>query len=179
MRTILDLLELSVSVLQSFIGMGLIPAIDSLPQAYRSRRDETLGKCRPMSANVENRLYFNMLAENLPCAGHFLPSDRRGVARAVEGSKDRGTCPGAAYHGAETNAERSPKGRSVSPGTRPGVASSGQPRGEGYSDLGGLKRRGGSGRHGMRRQRGPVRAIAGAGRPMPSLWDSPTDTGGS
>ena len=60
---------------------------------------------------------------------------------------------GMAYHGAGAHAERSPEGRSAPPGTRPGVASSGRPRGEGRTDLGGLKRRGGSGRHGTRRQR--------------------------
>lgn len=61
-----------------------------------------------------------------------------------------------ACHGVGTNAERSPKGRSVSPGTRPGVASSGRPRGAGQSDLGGLKRRGGSGRNGTPRAWGPT-----------------------
>ena len=55
---------------------------------------------------------------------------------------------------------RSPKGRSASPGTRPGVASSGQPRGEGQIDLGGLKRRGGSGRNGQQRAVGTTLGIS-------------------
>ena len=50
--------------------------------------------------------------------------------------------------------KRSPKGRSASPGTRPGVASSGRPRGGGQIDLGGPKRRDGSGRHGQQRAEG-------------------------
>ena len=50
--------------------------------------------------------------------------------------------------------KRSPKGRSASPGTRPGVASSGRPRGGGQINLEGPKRRGGSDRHGQRRAEG-------------------------
>lgn len=50
--------------------------------------------------------------------------------------------------------KRSPKGRSASPGTRPGVASSGRPRGEGQIDLEGPKRRCGSDRHGQQRAEG-------------------------
>lgn len=59
--------------------------------------------------------------------------------------------PVAADHGAGTYARRSPKGRSASPGTRSGVESSGRPRGGDHDDLGGLKRRGGSDRHGQRK----------------------------
>lgn len=81
-----------------------------------------------------------------------------------------------AHHGAGTNARRSPKGRSVSPGTRPGAASSGRPRGAGQSVPGGLKRRGGSGRNGTPRAEGTDPGH-GAGRPLPSLKGSPAGTG--
>lgn len=56
---------------------------------------------------------------------------------------------GMADHGAGTDARRSPKGRSASPGTRPGVECSGRPRDAGHARSRGPKRRGGSGRHGQ------------------------------
>lgn len=56
-----------------------------------------------------------------------------------------------AHHGAGANAKRSPNGRSALPGTRPGVASSGQPLRAGHRVAGGLKRRGGSDRHGQQK----------------------------
>lgn len=40
----------------------------------------------------------------------------------------------------------------------------------------GLKRRGGSDRHGQLKVSGTGLGMSGAGRPMPSLQDSPTDT---
>lgn len=59
-----------------------------------------------------------------------------------------------AHHGAGANAKRSPNGRSALPGTRPGVASSGQPLRAGHREAGGLKRRGGSDRHGQQKAAG-------------------------
>lgn len=96
----------------------------------------------------------------------------------MEGWNDRGADPVRAHHGAGTHARRSPKGRSASPGTRSGVASSGRPRGEDRIVLGGLTRRGGSGRHGTAEGRGDrPRQAPGLVVLCLLLKGSPTDTG--